>query len=182
VTSVVRSVVTCQADADVSLPFPSSCLLSLFALTPLYPPPPSPTLYLSLILSCTSSLYPLSPPPFSPPLSNYLLVPLSPSLSLFPPLVILNITRGRNPIHATLSLSYSASGFIPSRLSPRDRLLLSSTPYASRGFSSLFRIYPHFPSSLCQLPSSTLSFPLALFSNSAQRRTQTALFRMIRFF
>jgi hypothetical protein len=35
---------------------------------------------------------------------------------------------------------------------------------------------------LCQLPSSTLSFPLALFSNSAQRRTQTALFRMIRFF
>lgn len=148
-TSVVRSVVTCQADADVSHPFPLPRRLSLSLLP--------------FSVSLTSSLYLVA---FKP--SSVLSSSVQPSLFLSRPR---NFERNpwTHPIHATLSLSCAASHYIPSRLNPRDRLLLSSTPYASRGFSSLLRIHPR-PLLLVIVPASIL-IPL-VFSRSIQQRYQ----------
>lgn len=135
-TSVVRSVVTCQADADVSLPSP--LLLS-------------PFLALSLVpFSLPPFILPSLPPP---PLSIFLRLSLSPPP---PP----DATRERNPIRAPLALSLPRlfSRNVSSRFDPRDHPLpplpstadFSSSPFPSQGFSPFFRAHPRsFPPPHC---------------------------------
>lgn len=167
-TSVVRSVVTCQADADVSLPSP---------------------LLLSPFLALSLSLVPFSLPPFIlpslfPPLSIFLRLSLSPPP---PP----DATRERNPIRAPLVLSLPRlfSRNVSSRFDPRDHPLLPPTLHhrlflLALSLAGIFSLLPRpsslvsssSSSSLCQLPSSTLSRFFSLFSTTVPMARSAALF------
>lgn len=156
-TSVARSVVTCQADADVSLPPPLTPLLLLPSLTHLLSSSPSFSRSLSLSLS-------LSP---SPSLSIY----LSLSFFLFLSLSHYSRHRGRNPIHTTLSVPHSSSRNVPSRLNPHNPSPFSS--FTARSLTSspppacLPACCPPAGLILVIVPASILNppFPLALFSS-----------------
>lgn len=146
-TSVARSVVTCQADADVSLPSPRLRLfLSLSSLL----------FCLSLPLSSFYTLRSLSLPPF-----DYLSLSLS---------ITLNATRGRNPIRATLSLPHSSSRNIPSRLNPCD---CPPPSFLARALAGIFSPPPH-PSRVRFLFVIVLASILnsLVFSRSFQQRCQ----------
>lgn len=149
-TSVVRSVVTCQADADVSfaLPLPPRFLLYIY-------------IYIYIIsLSLSHPFFsPYSPSP-SPP-------PSSPS----------DAARGRNPIRAVPHPPASIlARQVPSRFNPRVDSLLHPSPRSShppcpfprRDFlpssaPTLTRILLIVPASILN----PLSFHLALFSGCA---------------
>lgn len=156
-TSVVRSVVTCQADADVSLPSPPNVSFSLtlsssFSLPPFYPSSPpfsalTPFSYLCLL--------PLAMQPADAIRSASLPPSLSSLFSLS-----LSLPRGRPRAMSLLGLTYA---IVPAPIHAPTLLL-------ALFLAGIFSLLPHppplvFSFSLCQqLPSSTLSRLISLVS------------------
>jgi len=168
VTSVVRSVVTCQADAEVSLPLPLlprflSLSLSLSIYLSIFHSTPFLSLFILLFPSCSSSVY----------------------LRRHPPMQLANAIRSA----LFLSLSHPFSRKVPSRFNPRDHppslpLLRSSfplRPFPRRDFlpssaPTLARfLLPIVPASILD----PLSFHLALFSGYANGVISALFSRMV---
>lgn len=129
-------------------------------------PPFTPAISFSLSLS-----HPLPLPPFihlSPSRSSS--VSVSVTTPLMPPA---NAIRARDPRYSPPSLSRPSSRNVPSRFNLRDHLCLPLTPapisLSALSLAGIFSLLPHPPSlvsssSLYQLPSSTLSHFISLFS------------------